>query len=151
MIVDIKLLNSSAKLPTRANPGDAGLDIVATSVEITQDYVQYGTGLSMAIPAGYRGCIYSRSSISKKNLILCNSVGIIDSQYRGEIFIRFDKRDHDKLGSLYEPGDKIAQLTIEKVNEITFNLVDELGDTVRGSGGFGSSDLPLSNFKLSEL
>jgi len=159
MIINIKKLSSDAIIPTLANKGDAGLDITATSIEITDKYIQYGTSLAMEIPVGYKGCIYPRSSISNTNLTLCNSVGILDSSFRGEIFIRFDKRDHDVLDGIYKVGDRVAQLVIEKVLDVNFRVVTKLDDTSRGTGGFGSSDkevnfnsdIPMSNYKLSEL
>jgi len=161
MEVKIKLLNEDARLPSRAHPTDAGMDIVATSKSSEVDYIEYGTGLSMAIPEGYMGLIFPRSSISKKNLSLCNSVGVIDSNYRGEIKIRFDRRDHDRfIMNQYDIGDKVAQLVIMPYPKIEFKEVSDLDETDRGLGGFGSSDVkqfdqgnitPITNYNLSEL
>ncbi len=92
MKVKIKRLNSNAKIPTYANPGDAGMDIYATSMKFTEDYIEYGTGLSFEVPEGYVMLIFPRSSISNKDLVLSNSVGVLDSGYRGELRFRFKKR-----------------------------------------------------------
>lgn len=161
MIVNIKLLHETAVMPVKAHPGDAGLDLTATSRSFTKDYIEYGTSLAMEIPDGYVGFIYPRSSISKMNLSLCNSVGVVDSKFRGEVMVRFDKRDHDLEGGWYNVGDRVAQLIIMPYPEVTFNQVDELDDTVRGIGGFGSSGIkeldlnsniaPISRYNLSEL
>lgn len=158
MIIDIKKLNEKAKIPKIASPGDAGLDLVAISKNSNKGFVEFGTGLVISIPEGFAGFIFPRSSISKTNLMLCNSVGVIDSSYRGELKIRFDHRDHDSMYTeTYNVGDKVAQLIILPYPEIQFNEVDNLDDTVRGSGGFGSTDLefgnitPITKFNLSEL
>ena len=90
MKVKIKKLCESAVIPTYAKPGDAGMDLVATS-RIFDKYgnVEYGTGLAMAIPEGYVGLIFARSSIFKQDLSLSNAVGVIDSGYRGEVKFKF--------------------------------------------------------------
>lgn len=140
MQVKIKKLNESAVIPSYAKNGDAGLDLTATSLEVidTGDYgyINYGTGLAIEIPTGYVGLIYPRSSISKTGHILANSVGVIDSGYRGEIQVRF-KTIPDT--TIYKVGDKIAQLIIKPYPEIQFEEVEELSDTDRGEGGFGST------------
>jgi dUTP pyrophosphatase len=81
MLVNIKKLVPEAVIPTYAKEGDAGMDLVATSVDHSNEhYIEYGTGLAVEIPEGYMGCIFPRSSNSKKDLQLCNSVGVIDSK-----------------------------------------------------------------------
>ena len=90
MKVNIKKINKDATIPKYSKTGDAGLDLTATSKDI-DDYgnVSYGTGLAIAIPSGYVGYLFPRSSISKQSLALANSVGVIDSNYRGEIICKF--------------------------------------------------------------
>ena len=126
MQVKIKKLNEDAVIPSYAKNGDAGLDLVATSKEVVDtgdyDYISYGTGLAIEIPKGYVGLIYPRSSISKTGHILANSVGVIDSGYRGEIQVRF-KTIPDT--TIYKVGDKIAQLIIKPYPEIQFEEVEE--------------------------
>ena len=97
----------------------------------------FNTGLSMEIPKGFVGLIYQRSSVSKTDMILRNSVGVIDSGYRGPIVLKF--REYD--GSLfnYKIGDRIAKLMIVPYPMVEFLESDELSDTSRGSGGFGST------------
>jgi dUTP pyrophosphatase len=91
MQVKIKKLNPKAIVPAYAKSGDAGLDLTAVSVEynVENNFVECGTGLAVEIPSGYVGLVFSRSSVSKKNLILANGVGVIDAGYRGEIRLRF--------------------------------------------------------------
>lgn len=140
MQVKIKKLNELAIIPSYAKNGDSGLDLTATSLEVidTGDYgyISYGTGLAIEIPTGYVGLIYPRSSISKTGHILANSVGVIDSGYRGEIQVRFKTIPESNE---YKVGDKIAQLIIMPYPEIQFEEVEELSDTDRGKGGFGST------------
>jgi len=131
-------LNELAKTPTKAHGSDAGFDLVATEVNATPNYIEYKTGLSFAIPEGYSGFLFPRSSISKKALSLCNSVGVIDSGYRGEVTARFNRLDDG--GSRYNIGDKVAQMVILPTPQVQMIEVESLGrDTDRGSGGYGSS------------
>ncbi len=139
MKIKIKKLKDNAVVPVYAKTGDAGLDLVATEI-INKDTFQitYGTGLAMEIPAGYVGLVFPRSSIRKYDLSLTNCVGVIDSGYRGEIQATF--RRHKGVASTdYEVGDKIAQMIIVPYPSIEFIGVDELSETERGTGGFGSS------------
>jgi dUTP pyrophosphatase len=139
MQVKIKKLHNNAVIPKYAKTGDAGLDLVATEI-INKDPFQitYGTGLAMEIPAGYVGLVFPRSSIRKYDLSLTNCVGVIDSGYRGEIQATF--RRHKGVASTdYEVGDKIAQIIIVPYPSIEFIETDELSETERGTGGFGSS------------
>lgn len=141
MKVKIKKLSSNAKIPTYANPGDAGMDIYATTMKFTEDYIEYDTGLSFKVPEGYVMLIFPRSSISNKDLVLTNSVGVLDSGYRGKLRFRFKKlKEPGKLKmDLYNPGDKIGQIMIIPYPTIEFEEVESLSDSVRGVGGFGSS------------
>lgn len=146
--VKIKKLNKDAVIPSYANATDAGADLTA----ISKDYdnngnVVYGTGLAFEIPFGFVGYIFPRSSNSKKDLILSNSVGVIDSGYRGEVMFKFKPSDYFAInrdnvyedGSIYSIGDRIGQLIIMPIPKIEFIEVDEISQTDRGDGGFGSS------------
>ena len=137
MDVTFKKLNKKAQIPKYAHIGDAGMDLTAISLEKANNYWEYGTGLSMQIPKGYVGLLFPRSSISKKDQYLKNSVGVIDSGYRGEIKIRMSV---PHLGSPhYEVGERIAQLIVMKLSWVDVTEIKELDDSERGSGGFGSS------------
>lgn len=141
MKVKIKKLNKDAQIPTYANPGDAGMDVVATSKTEAGDYIEYGTGLSFEVPEGYVLLIFPRSSVSKKDLILANCVGVLDSGYRGELKFRF-KRLYGPFGythSEYNVGDKIGQIMIVPYPKIDFEEVESLSETERGEDGFGST------------
>ena len=165
MRVKIKKLHPNAVIPSYAKPGDAGMDLVAisksisTEIEDQADYIEYKTGLAFEIPTGHVGLIFPRSSNSKKDLTLSNSVGVIDSGYRGEVSLRFkidatyDKvltvRDDtialldDLAGTffqnIYNIGDKVGQLIIIPYPQIEFEEVEELSETERGDGGYGST------------
>lgn len=142
MFVNIKRLDVGAIIPTYSNHGDAGMDITATKIiSVTKYQVVYGTDIALEIPFGYVGLIYPRSSIRKYDLSLANSVGVIDSGYRGEIQFTFNK-----LKSLspktYDVGDRIGQIIIMKHPDIVFQEVSDFTEeTERGTGGHGSSDL----------
>jgi dUTP pyrophosphatase len=139
MQVKIKKLNENAVIPTYAKIGDAGMDLVATRIISNTTFdVSYGTDLAMEIPNGFVGLVFPRSSIRKYELALSNSVGVIDSGYRGELQATFKKENG--LDSLaYKVGDRIAQIMIIPHPPIEFDAVDELSDTERGEGGFGST------------
>ena len=138
MNVKIKKLSSNAVIPVYAKPGDAGLDLVAIREEWTEDngMVTYDTGLAIEIPEGHVGLLFPRSSVSKTILTLANSVGVIDSGYRGSIMLKFR---YPEEGMVYEVGEKVGQIIILPYPQITFEEVDELSSTDRGEGGFGST------------
>ena len=139
MKVKVKKLNENTIIPSYAKLGDAGLDITTTGInEATESYIEYKTGLAIEIPEGFVGLIFPRSSISKTDLILTNSVGVIDSGYRGEIKLRFKISKEGDI-NIYEKGDKIGQLIIIPYPQIEFEEVNELSSTERGEDGFGSS------------
>ena len=153
MKVNVKKLDSNAVIPTYAKHGDAGMDLTATSKEYDEHgNVCYGTGLAFEIPNGFVGLLFPRSSNTKKDLILGNSVGVIDSGYRGEVVLKFkplaykgETEDGKYELSLdhvvdYSVGDRVGQIVIMPVPQIEFNVVDELSTTDRGVGGFGSTD-----------
>ena len=152
MEVKFKKLHNSAQVPKYAKEGDAGLDLVATSIEIGKIHrglldrdavkVKYGTGLAVEIPKGYVGLLFPRSSIAKKDLILSNSVGVIDSGYRGEIIMKFIENTNRNSATecdKYEIGERIGQLLIMPYPKIETIEVKELSSTDRGEGGFGST------------
>ena len=161
--VKIKKLYENAVIPSYAKDGDAGMDLVATSKSY-DDYgnVVYGTGLAFEIPKGYVGYVFPRSSNAKKDLILSNSVGVIDSGYRGEVVFKFKAslrfpslftlikialgfKKHVTVNNLftrnysYQIGDRIGQIIIMPYPKVNFVEVGELEDSERGQGGFGSS------------
>ena len=136
--VKIKKLTESAKLPIKAHPTDAGYDLYADSQSIDKNYnMVYGTGIAVEIPKGYVGLVFPRSSIASTDIMLSNSVGVIDSGYRGEVMAKF-KRVTGEFNT-YKVGDRIAQLIIIPYPEIVFEEVEELSSSDRGEGGYGSS------------
>jgi len=139
MRVRIKKLNENAVIPSYAKDGDAGMDLVATRIISNTTFdVSYGTDLAMEIPNGFVGLVFPRSSIRKYELALSNSVGVIDSGYRGELQATFKKTNG--LDSIaYKVGDRIAQIMIIPHPPIEFKEVDDLSETERGDGGFGST------------
>ena len=142
MQVKIKKLSPSAVIPTYAKDGDAGMDMVATKViSDNLDSVTYGTDIAMEIPKGFVGLVFPRSSIRKTHLHLSNSVGVIDSGYRGEIQATFKKIQGVSNNALdnYKVGDRICQIIIIPYPPIEFEEVEELSNTERGEGGFGST------------
>lgn len=142
--VKVKKLHPNAVVPKYAKDGDAGMDLVATNIISNTTFdVTYGTGIAMEIPKGYVGLVFPRSSIRKTDLSLTNCVGVIDSGYRGEIQATFKKifgKNDVRLDELdYKVGDRIAQIMIIPYPSVTFIEVDELSQTDRGEGGFGST------------
>jgi dUTP pyrophosphatase len=135
----IKKLHPNAVIPTYAKQGDAGMDLVATEI-INEEVFQitYGIGLAMEIPEGFVGLIFPRSSIRKTDLSLTNCVGVIDSGYRGELQATF-RKERGVVSKKYEVGDRIAQIMIIPHPPIEFVEADELSNTERGDGGFGST------------
>ena len=141
MKVRIKKLNENAVIPSYAKDGDAGMDLVATSIISENDtQITYGIGLALEIPNGFVGLIFPRSSVRKTRLMLSNCVGVVDSGYRGELQATFNKINNDSVSeSDYKVGDRIAQIMIIPHPPIEFDEVTELSDTERGEGGFGST------------
>lgn len=137
--IKVKKLVDHADLPKYSREGDAGLDLTATDMYHDREhgFVEYGTGLAVEIPRGYVGLLFPRSSISKKSLSLANSVGVIDSNYRGEIKLRF--RPTQDIPEEYSVGERVGQLLVIPYPEVQLEEVEELSDTNRGAGGFGSS------------
>jgi len=155
MVIKIKKLSTEAFIPKKAKEEDAGFDLVAIDdgVVDSEGFIQYKTGLSIEPEVGCHTQIWPRSSISKYDLVLANSIGLIDNGYRGELIVRFKpslRFNQDKTGVIfatlpvpikkYNKGDKIAQLVISKTVDASFIETDKLSETTRGSGGFGSTD-----------
>lgn len=140
MNIKIKKLHENAVIPSYAKDGDCGLDLTAINISTVDKgnygYVEYDTGISVEIPEGYVGLVYPRSSISNSGLILTNSVGVIDQNYRGSIKCRFKAIPNT---SIYSVGDRVAQLIIQPMIKVQFELVEELSETNRGDLGFGST------------
>ena len=137
-------MTSQGVLPTRAHSTDAGLDLTAT--RLTQEVdasgkfiLVYHTDIAVEIPEGYVGLLFMKSSVYNRSLTLTNAVGVIDSGYRGEIISKF-KITTDAIPSVYQPGEKFAQLVIVPVALDETEFVDELSNTDRGEGGFGSTE-----------
>lgn len=142
MKVKMKKLHPNAVKPKYAKESDAGMDLVATEIiSKTETQITYGTGLAMEIPDGMVGLIFPRSSIRNTNLQLSNSVGVIDAGYRGELQATFNIiNPHVVEGfGIYMPGDRIAQIVIVPHPIVQFVEVDELSESKRGEGGFGST------------
>jgi dUTP pyrophosphatase len=140
MEVKITKLVEGAIIPKYAKIGDAGLDLTATSKWYDDDNnVCYGTGIAMEIPKGYVGLVFPRSSNAKQDLILSNSVGVIDSGYRGEITFKFKLVEDRHLAKDYNVGDRVGQIIILPYPIIDFIKVEQLSETERGNGGYGSS------------
>lgn len=151
----IKVLNDKAVIPTQAHKGDAGLDLTAcyytmhnnngidfklyNQVTIKpHETIMVGTGLAMEIPEGYFGGIFPRSGLStKKGLRCANCVAVIDEPYRGEVMIPIHN-DSDKP-KIIKMGERVAQLILLPYQNIDIETVDNLSDTERGAGGFGST------------
>lgn len=139
MDLKVKKLHKDAVIPSYAKDGDAGMDLVATEI-INEEVFQitYGTGLAMEIPEGYVGLVFPRSSIRKTDLSLTNCVGVIDSGYRGEIQATF-RKERGIASRKYNVGERIAQIIILPYPQVSFIEVNELSNTERGEGGFGST------------
>lgn len=140
--INVKKLNNLAKLPTRGSSNAAGYDLYAATsynIEIQpHTTVKIGTGLSFELPQGTFAAIFPRSGIAtKRGLRPANCVGVVDSDYRGEVIVALHN-DTDEVQSI-EPQERIAQMILLPFVEMSFNEVDELSDTVRGESGFGGS------------
>jgi dUTP pyrophosphatase len=140
MQVRVKKLHDDAVIPAYGKPGDAGLDLTATSIaKDSFGNVVYGTGLAIEIPIGYVGLIFPRSSNSKTDLYLTNHVGVVDSGYRGEIMFKFRANPSLINAVIYQVGDRVGQLIIIPYPQIELTESAELSDSERGDGGFGST------------
>ena len=167
--VNFKKLSKKAVIPTYAHDTDAGMDMTAISKTVTDDYIEFDTGIAIELPSGYTGLLFPRSSNSKKDLLMCNSVGVVDEGYQNSIKFRFKRIPNPnkwvvitswvkKLFGIesitstidYDPkeysvGEKIGQLIIMPYPKVTLNEVDEFAPSERGMGGFGSTDKPTDS------
>ena len=140
--VKVKKLTQSATIPTYGTEFSAGADLYACSdapiIINPHQTVMVHTGIAMEIPVGYAGLVYARSGMAAKHgLAPANKVGVIDSDYRGEIMVAL--HNHGEEAQTIENGERIAQLVITPFVTADFILADELCETVRGEGGFGST------------
>jgi deoxyuridine 5''-triphosphate nucleotidohydrolase (dut) len=160
----IKKLTKTAIIPTRGSNGAAGYDLYADSVEVSRDsgvavdtddntkqtnvYISENakcvvhTGIAMAIPEGYVGLIFARSGLAcKQGLRPSNCVGVIDEDYRGEIIVNLhnDPITNSPAITKFAIGDRVAQIVFVKYNTFDFEITDNLDETTRGTGGFGST------------
>lgn len=136
MKIKIKKLVPGAVIPKYSKTGDAGMDLTAVSSEyLDTEHMKYGFGIAIEIPKGFVGLVFPRSSCYKQRQIFSNAVGVIDSGYRGEISAVM-------IGTAnggYTIGDRVAQLIILPYPEVEFELSDNLSETERGTGGYGST------------
>lgn len=142
MKVNVKRLDSRAKLPAFSSSAAAGADLFAILdadlLIAPGETVLVHTGLAMEIPDGFVGLIYARSGLaSKRGLAPANKVGVIDADYRGEIMVAL--HNHSLTAQTIANGERIAQMVISQVPVIEYDEVTELSDTIRGDGGFGST------------
>ncbi len=142
MEIKVKKLKSEAILPTYGSPFSAGADLyalLAAPLTIEPGETRFvSTGLSLEIPEGYGGFLYARSSLAtKRGLAPANKVGVIDSDYRGEVMVALLNQSEE--AQVIEPGERIAQLVIAPFLKGEFLEVDALSETDRGTGGFGST------------
>jgi dUTP pyrophosphatase len=140
--INIKLLNEKAKVPTKGSAAAAGYDLYAANDDIISisphNTLKIDTGIAIEIPEGYFGAIYARSGLATKHgLRPANCVGVIDSDYRGNIIVAL----HNDTDEIQQIGinERIAQLIIQPYLSIDFNIVNDLSETDRGSTGFGDS------------
>lgn len=143
MNIQIKRVHENAVIPTYAHGSnnDACFDLIAVSREIVDNkdhgYISYGTGLQMAIPEGFVGLLFPRSSISTTGMILANAVGVIDPAYRGEVSVRFKWIKDSKM---YEIGDRVCQMMIIPREAVAFEeFTGDWEETARNENGYGSS------------
>lgn len=140
--INVKLLHSSAQMPTYGTAEAAGADLYACleepAVILPGQTVPIPTGVALEVPKGCAGLVFARSSMgAKRDLAPANKVGVIDSDYRGEILVVL--HNHGSQVRQVMPGERIAQLLIVPVLTPGFTQVEKLGDTQRGTGGFGST------------
>ena len=141
-IVEIKKINEKAIIPTYGSQDAAGADLYACIDDKEtinpHETKLIKTGIAMAIPQGLVGLIFARSGLaSKRGLAPANKVGVVDADYRGEVMVAL--HNHTDIEQSIEPGERIAQMAFVPYIKGSFTIVDELSETVRGAGGFGST------------
>lgn len=143
LVVNFKKLTSTAKLPVKGSSSAACYDVYATSLRLDdQGMITYGLGFATEIPEGWRGVIVPRSNLAKHKWVMANSVGIVDSDYRGEWMVKMKSVSFNpREAAPYQVGDRVAQIYFEKVVDVAFVEMEELHNTSRGEGGFGSTGL----------
>lgn len=145
--INIKRLDKELPLPEYAHDGDAGCDLFSAVDAVFEpgERALIPTGIAVSIPKGYGGFVQPRSGLAiKHGISLVNTPGLIDSAYRGEIKVIVINTDRKEPFHI-KRGDKIAQFVIQKVEEVSFEEVDELDETVRGDGGFGSTGVRIKD------
>lgn len=139
--VKIKKLHPNSVIPTYAHNGDACMDVTAVSVRVVEEsgygYIEFDSGLAFEIPEGYTMLCFPRSSISDTGMILSNAVGVVDSGYRGAVKARFK---YVKDSKAYTVGDRVFQIMVIPYPTVEFEEVDELSESTRSTGGFGSTN-----------
>ena len=140
--IRVKLLRTGAKLPTYGSAEAAGADLYAcleTEICIAPGETAFvPTGIALEVPRGCAGLIYARSGMAcKRGLAPANKVGVVDSDYRGEIMVAL--HNHGKVAQTVADGERIAQFVITPVLTPAYTVAEELTDTVRNAGGFGST------------
>lgn len=141
LTIPITTLADDVTIPAYAYPGDAGMDLRAIEHVVLKPFERalVATGLAVAIPEGYAGFVQPRSGLAiKQGVTVLNTPGLIDSHYRGELKVALISLDPENVFEVH-PGDRIAQLVIQKVENVAWTVVDSLDETERGEGGFGSS------------
>ncbi|GIE80378.1 deoxyuridine 5'-triphosphate nucleotidohydrolase [Actinoplanes philippinensis] len=141
VIVQVLRIDPDLPLPAYAHPGDAGADLVAAEeAEIAPGArVKVRTGVAIALPDGFVGLVHPRSGLAARlGVTVLNAPGTVDAGYRGEILVNLINHDRENTVKISR-GDRIAQLVIQRVERAAFHAVDALGDTVRGTGGHGST------------
>jgi dUTP pyrophosphatase len=140
-IIRFKKLTLLAVDPIKKFNVDAGFDLTATWKREEDNYIEYGTDIAFEIPEGMVGLIFPRSSITDKSLMLKNSTGVIDASYRGEIKFRFyDTKPTEYGQNQYYIGERIGQIVFLDLPAVSLREVEELSDTERGTGGYGSTN-----------
>ena len=142
MRINIKRLCDNAVVPTYGSPYSAGADryaAIESAVSVMPgETFLFKTGIAMEIPKGYVGLVFARSGLAtKRGLAPANKVGVIDSDYRGEVMVAL--HNHSSISQVVEPGERIAQISIVPFLSVEFEEVEELSETERASGGFGST------------
>jgi dUTP pyrophosphatase len=140
MRVGVRLLHPSARLPWRAHPGDGGADLHAVEEVVIPpgERREVGTGIALAIPEGHAGFVQPRSGLAfRHGLMVVNTPGLIDAGFRGEVRVCLYNSGSEPFP--IEPGDRIAQLVVQPVVAAEFVTTDDLDETHRGGGGFGST------------
>ena len=136
MKIKVKKLHPDAVIPFYAKDGDAGMDLTAIDVSADEGTITYKTGLAIEIPRWHVGLLFPRSSVYKTGQSLTNCVGVIDSGYRGEIMMKFTL---SRFQREYDIGDRVGQLIIMPYPMIEFVEAEELTETDRGDGSYGST------------